>query len=420
MKRPHVQAIWATAEYIAYPLLMFSVTPFVLSSIGQRGYGQWVLVLAASGFGGVAGLGMGAATTKAVSAAKGGNNPESIRRTVRESLGVAAAGSVALGLIVMALASFLPAQFLNRIGGRHDAFAIAVAVVILVSADQVDTIYSGVLKGAGRFDLASRVDIAMRILTILCIAAALIFSAHLWAAILGSIFGGFMRAASKMFLVRRAFGVRFVLPRFPSRLRGGGLASFGAWVWLQSVGSALFSSVDRIVLGLWLGPESVAQYAVTVQLVQQVHAIPAAASAVVFPMVSAGTTSRVGVLRDALRHTAIVAVVACALAALAILYGRYAIELWLSSSHLVPDQRVIVVLAGSYVVLAMSAVPHYTLYGLGEPKTVAVANLAAGLSALFVAVLAIPGMGQMGGALSKCTYAVVVVALLVAGLLTKR
>ena len=89
------QSLWGMAEYFAYPLMMFIATPFFLAQLGAQQYGQWMLILAFTGFGGIAGLGMGTAAIKEVSAHRGRGDMPGAILSVRACLGVTLVSSFA-------------------------------------------------------------------------------------------------------------------------------------------------------------------------------------------------------------------------------------------------------------------------------------------------------------------------------------
>lgn len=83
---------WSTAEYVFYPLLMLAATPVYVALLGVTDYGLWMLVLAITGFGTAANLGMGTATIKFVAACRGRGDADRVAATVRQTLSIAILG----------------------------------------------------------------------------------------------------------------------------------------------------------------------------------------------------------------------------------------------------------------------------------------------------------------------------------------
>ena len=63
MKDNLIQGIWSVLEYLSYPIFIFLSTPYFLKTLGITSYGQWMWLVAITGVGGLAGFGIGPATT---------------------------------------------------------------------------------------------------------------------------------------------------------------------------------------------------------------------------------------------------------------------------------------------------------------------------------------------------------------------
>ena len=96
------QGTWSAIEYVAYPAIMFLAAPYFIQFLGADKYGQWMLLIALSSMGGLAGLGMGAATTKEISEQIGLNQDGSRKKTIGASLSIAIAGGSLLGALLLA------------------------------------------------------------------------------------------------------------------------------------------------------------------------------------------------------------------------------------------------------------------------------------------------------------------------------
>src|SRR5713101_2597504 len=105
---PHARnAGWGSVEYLFYPFLMLLATPIYVSTLGTTNFGLWALVMAITGLGGAANLGMGTAAMKYVSAYCGRGDIRGAQRVVEQTLAIAGAGGAAFALIVALMARWL-------------------------------------------------------------------------------------------------------------------------------------------------------------------------------------------------------------------------------------------------------------------------------------------------------------------------
>ena len=168
----------------------------------------------------------------------------------------------------------------------------------------------------------------------------------------------------------------------------------------------IFGQVDLLLIGAILGSRQLAYYAVCVQLAQQIHGLPAAAFAFLFPLISSRyeQTGRVGLQELFKRYMGLNVVFAAVLAAPLILFGRPILTLWMGSDFASHAHALLAILAVAYGLLSINVVPHYTLLGLGQVRFVSIANLAGGVLSLIGVAALLPIIGLTGAGVGRLLY----------------
>lgn len=400
------------AEYFAFPLMMFLATPFYLRWLGETQYGQWMLLLALNGLGGLAGLGMGSAATRDVAAARGRGDPDAALASVRAAFSVTLVSSLVVGLAVAAAGTWVGADLLSRMGDPMTVRFILMVAAVLICLEQLDTVFAGTLRGMERFGLSAGVEAVSKATLVLVALAAAYITRDVRIVIASAAAVTALRLLLKMGIATALLGS---VP-WPSGDRNAmsQVFAFGKWTWAQSLGSALFSSADRLLIGGVLGAEALARYSVCLQLAQQVQTIPAAGAQFLFPAVSRRREAGEEFQRLSSRASMAVVGLALLLALPLVVFADGILTLWVGAEMAGASAKVLVVLAISFAMLAACVGPFYVLLASGFERYLATTSIVAGVAAIVLTALAIPDFGIIGAAVGKAAYAVVIMVTLVA------
>jgi O-antigen/teichoic acid export membrane protein len=398
--------LWAIVEYAAYPFFMLVATPFFLRWLGAEQYGRWMLVLVFTGFGGITGLGMGIAATREVSSALGRDDKPDALACVRTCLAVTISSSLAFSLLILALGLAFGGRLFGKIGPWQEVWPLLVFAAGLVFLEQVDQVFAGALRGAQRFDLSARVETIAKLLSVIAALIAAKITGELTAVLTAIVAITLLRMTAKALFTAKLLSGPAYLPVWHAR-RAARIFRFGKWVWLQGMGSALFSTADRLLIGSLLGATSLSHYSVCIQLTQQIQSIPAAAAQVLFPTISNRMSAGQDFWPLATRGSLLVFAAAVVAGLLVIIFAHPLLLAWLGPEFADQDTFLLRLLAVSFMILAANVGPHFVLYGLGRSGIVAVVNLGAGLLALALAWITIPHWGILGGGSARLAYAAV-------------
>jgi len=407
MKDNLIQGIWSVLEYLSYPIFIFLSTPYFLKTLGITSYGQWMWLVAITGFGGLAGFGIGPATTKEISRLRGSDKLISLSYITRNSVGIAIAGILIITLLFLILIQILPFSWFAKIGSKSEILTLLLFAIIIIFFEQIDSVYTGVIKGFERFDLSAKIEVLSRLFSIiLCITVVhltpkiqVLFSAIVAATILRFFIKGFV--ASK--LVRK-----FVfLPSYNKEYYFE-LLNFGKWSWLQSFGSFMFAIMDRLIIGSFLGSNDLAKFSIFTQLTQQIHTLPSAASTILFPMISRSIESNKPYKTIVILAFFLLAALSMIIAILLILFGNSILQFWIPSFELIKDPKLFFILIFAFFLLSLCVVPHHTFFGLNRVKVIALSNIIAGIISATLCIFLVTRFGLLGIAYSKVIYSLII------------
>jgi O-antigen/teichoic acid export membrane protein len=397
------QGIWAIAEYFAYPLFMFAATPFFLRWLGEAQYGQWMLVLVFTGFGGLTGLGMGASAVKEVSAAAGRGDLEGAAVTTRVCLFVTLVSSFLFSALLLLGAYFFGERFFQRMGNWSDVWPLFTFASVLIFLEQIDQVFAGTIRGLQKFDLSARIEATAKLGTVVC-AVLIAFLLHsLPMVLLVVTMLTICRMGTKAYFASQLLKRAVYFPLW-NKVRALEIFSFGKWVWLQSMGSSIFSTADRLIVGSLLGSVDLARYSVCLQLAQQIQTLPAAGAQVLFPAISNRIGSGQNFRQLAIRGSLLVAAFVFVLGGGLWFFSGRILQAWVGADVALGSTPVLEMLTLAFVLLGINVGPHYGLYGMGRSGLVALINTVAGCLAVAIAIIAIQRFGLIGAAFARVGY----------------
>lgn len=400
-------ALYGGAEYVAMPVTMLLATPFLLHRLGVASYGLWMLTTAAITSSGFISTGFGDAALKYAATYRGQSDRKRLQDTLRVSLTINLVLGSALALLMWCLAPAAVRQLLKVdqtfYGSALVVFRIA-AVVLLIKS--VESVFVGALRAFERYGPAVQINIASRILTILCACALVIAGRGVVAILLATLVIAIVSALAQMIAVRVVAGALILYPSI-NQAAFAEVFNFGFFSWLQALAGCIFNYADRLLIGFMLGVSSVAYYSICVQAAQPIHGLIAAGLHFLFPHLSnrMSTASSARDLRPVIvRILAINVALAVALTLPLAVFSKLVLRLWMGPAVSQQAWMVLSVVAVGYCLLAFNITGHYALLALGEVRLVSMLNVLGGVVMLAGVILLAPRMGVVGAAIGRLFY----------------
>jgi O-antigen/teichoic acid export membrane protein len=404
-KTAAVNGIFGVVDYLLQPIAMLIAAPLLIRYLGMSQYGVLMLAIATVGAGNVFAASFGDAAVKHVSDCRGGKNLEAVKPIVRcvLSINVCLGGALASLLFI-----FAPAVArVMRMDGSSRSTAIQAlqigAIILLVRS--IESVFIGVLRGFEQYRAAALVTSSMRMLAI-AVSVLLAYLRHDVASIMTAILctvaaGAVLLAVS----IQSTIGPVLAWPSWDAR----GLSKvmpFGISAWLLGLSGMAFNQLDRLMVGLFLGPVEVGYYSVCAQATQPIHGVIAAGLHFLFPHLSMkAAAAEPAAIRQSVKRALICNLVLALLLSVPLtLFSRRFLTLWVGKDFAAHAWPVLALLSVAAGLLALNVTPHYSLLALGYIRYVALLNLIAGGAMLALMALMIPRFGIIGAALGRIGY----------------
>ena len=380
----------------------YFLTPFIIRTLGQEGYGTWTLITAITGYMSLLALGVPMASVRYLAQDVAQRDTEQMNRTIGTCVGLYLMIGGAALLVGGALALSFTVFFDVPAALHAQAFVAFVLMAVQVSAGFIGLLPEGIMYAHHDFVVRNLVRIAGVFLRLCLTIAALTIAGSLIALAVVQLASLAFDFGACWFLIRRRYpGVRFSLADFDrSVLRR--IFSFSLYVLLLAAGARLTFESDALVIGAMQGVESIPFYVVANSLILYVMDFVIAIAAVVSPMATTlSTAGQIDQLRDIfLRWSKVALSLTVMVGVFLIVLGPRFIGVWIDPSFEGPSGQVLqILMISSLVFLPIRGVAIPILMGIGKPKTPTIAFLISGVANVALSALLIGPFGLAGVAL---------------------
>ena len=362
------------AEQFLGPLILFILTPYIITTLGKMSYGLWVLLIAVSMFSQVACLGVTAWIAKAISESLALNHLSKVKEIVSSSFAFIL--SIFSALLIGTL---IVSPFIN---GETITATFIMLCVVSGLFNEIDNLFTNVTKGYELFHYS----LAMEMIGRICWGATVLLGVYTHHLMLFTCFAIVLKALVKyiffsVFVMRSTLFPLFCFQAFKARYNES------RWMFVQLLGGTSLSLFDRLLIPAVLGVNKLASYTPCIQLAQLAFSVPAAANQILMPMFSRFHSS--GKFPDKWFAMALTAAVLSALPCFVLfVFSQQILTLWISKAFSDENYMILNVLSISYALLSALSIFHFVMLGIGESKFVAKVNLFAGAMTMVATAIA--------------------------------
>jgi O-antigen/teichoic acid export membrane protein len=380
----------------------YVLTPFIIHTFGHEGYGTWTLITAMTGYMSLLALGVPMACVRYLAEHVAVHDTRAMNRMI----GSCTVLYLAIGLVSLLIGAVLTAVLTSiydiPIELRWEARFACAVMVLQVSSGFLGLLPEGILFAHHDFVTRNIVRIGAVILRLgltvglLTIQASLVLLAAVQLACLVFDF-----CVSLMLIHRRYPDVRIRLADFDWAMVRQ-IFSFSMYVLLLSAGARLSFETDALVIGAFLGVGAIPFYAVANSLVMYLMDFMVAIAAVVAPMATKlNAERRRADLTDIfLKWSKVSLSLSLAAGLFLIVLGPRFVAWWIGPEFEEPSGVVLqILMVSSLVFLPVRGVAQPLMMGLGKPKAITLAFLAAGVANVVLSVIMARPWGLAGVAL---------------------
>ncbi len=374
------------------------LTPFLIHRLGLEAYGVWVLGLTltfAGGYASLSELGVEGATVRYVAEASADDDLPALNRTVCTSLAVFCAVALVLAPIAVVLAH--PLALLFGVP-RHLLHAASICFA-LVGAQLVFELparaFVAVLEGTQNFIVYQGVELGRTVLQAVLYVLAVLQG---WGIVgLAAALAASSLAALLAFwiLSHRAVAGLHTSPFGARRSEFGRLVRFGGGVFALRLVSTVYNQMDRVIVGIALGPRPVGLYEIANKVNLGAATISSVSVSAVVPT-AASIRRETALVRDMFVRGSCYAT-ACSLpfAIAAFIFARPLLLCWIGPSA-VPASGAVRLFAAYEVLQMVNNVGSTMLYGVGQIRLPLIVNTIATLLNLALSIALVHPLGFQG------------------------
>lgn len=404
-------------------IISLLLTPFLVRSLGDEGYGIVALVSGLVGYSGVLYFGLGAAIVKFVAEHHAKDDQQSLNETVSTIFGVYLAFGVLCALLALAIAGPMPSLFNVPAHQANEARAMVMMMGLALLVQFPGSVYGGVVMGLQRFDVMNRYNFALLIArTIATVVAVSIRPTVLVVGVITMV----------SFIAEQALAYVFARQLLPElhvslslfrRERLTVLFTFSAQSFLFTLSEKLINYTDEFVISHALGPASVTYYVIPLRLVDYARDGIDRATLVLLPGVSeAAARKQIEVLQTLWRAGSKVAM--CFVMPVALVFfvwGHHVLSLWLTPGHADRGRESLFWLSAAFIAqVAGRALARPIFEGLGELTIPARLTIVEGALNLVMSVVLVRTWGIAGVAFATFVPAVINSALVLPYFVCRR
>ncbi len=403
MRKHLTNAAYGVLDYASFPFGMVLVAPIVLHRIGAPEYGLWMVSTAVVSAGGIIASGFGDANIQRVARLRGTGQMQRMIHTVRSILGINLALGSLLALLVWLAAPYAANHIAaSRMLPAEECLSSLRVASLLILVRAIETVSVSTQRAFEQYRSTVQISTVVRLLT-LAAAAMLALAGHRTVSILVAT-AIFMALGTVMQFrqAARLLGITSLWPAFePEATRA--LLKFGAFVWFQALGGVIFAQFDRILLGISLGAQAVAPYALCVQFAQPIIGLTASGLNFLFPYLS----GRVGSMSKEFLRGTLLKALACNLAAICccagglLLAGHPLLRIWAGPAVAQNAARILPLVVLGSALTGCSVTGIYALQALGWFRTVSIISLGSRAAMLPLMIFLLHKMGLEGLAISR-------------------
>jgi O-antigen/teichoic acid export membrane protein len=384
-------------------LLNLALTPLLVKLLGADAYGIRGLIISIIGYFALLDMGVNGAGTKFLAEYHAKGDKPLIQELLGTTLTTYLIAGVVGGMAVWLLAAWfstsvfkIPEQLQSQ---SIWAFRIA---GIGFTISMITWWGSAIPTGLQRFDVFNGISIGFGTITLLTNLLAAWLGYGIIGIVVANVFSNILAMSAYFFAANKLLPeikikLSFDAPMFRRTIM------FGIYMVLFRIFSIIFSQLDKTLIGIWIGTSALTFYLVPQSVAQIVHDVNAKLMQFIFPMASEFSASKEHnkLLQLFYRGANLSLVIGAGIAIPIIACASPLLSLWMSPEFAQKSTTVLMLLAATFFLSGLTAMPTSLLGGLGYPQIIPIGAMISGVVGTGLYLFLIKPFGINGAALAK-------------------
>lgn len=395
--RALTNSAWSIFSYIWPILFSILITPIVVTSLGIKEYGIYTFFNTVIALLGLLDLGISTAISKYLSEYHAQNDNEKTKKLLGTALTIFF-GIALIGFIIFIFGSLMPIFFNSFTQySKYSIGIIFAGMTFFVTV--ISSIYTITFTSLQRFDIGSKIGISLLTAQQLSILILVVFNYSVNEIFIIQFIISFIS-----FFIQRNLA-RKILPEIPKILswdvnEAKKCYKFGIVTFLNNIATTSLTYLDRLIMPFFLGPSSLTYYSLPGNITTRIPGISNSLSGILFPMTSSlyglGETEKIKNLY--IRSFRLITVIAAAITVTTIAYSYQIMQYWISIDFAEKASKVLIILAVTNFMLALSGPLSSFLLGLGKLKFLTTISIFMAIANTILLVVLLPISGITGAA----------------------
>jgi O-antigen/teichoic acid export membrane protein len=405
MKQHLRNAAYGMLDYAAYPIGMLALAPILVRSLGATRFGIWAFSMAVLNTGAILASGFGDANIQQIASSRGSGDDGRVEMCVRTTLST----HLLLGTL-LACAGFIGAPFMARRVAPNDVMMCTTTLQIAAGCillRALETVVVSTQRAFERYGEAVSLSVSARVLSLV---AAAILALHgesvIWILTASGVLL-IVGTVAQFVRLTRFLPWSSLIPGF-NRSNSRALLRLGSFTWLQSAGAAVFSQVDRVIVGVAFGAVTVGAYSICMQIAQPIAGSAASALHFIFPVLARTSSAGGPRLEKSIALAFLCNVVFVILTStLMLLCGEHLIRVWTTPAVAAAGAVMLPWAVAGAACVGLATTGVYSMLALGRAGAVVCTTVCSGAAMLVALGVLSHRYGILGIAVSRVVFGVV-------------
>jgi len=385
LSNKYVRAVTANILFFVFSTAFFlAVTPIALRIMGEDFYGLWAILCAIMMFSNVGSLGVGSIVNKFASElVEDIDKKEYLNQVFTSGILIVLPMALIIFFLLFISRNFIASAIIHDTNIQKQFSN----TLLIIGASMVPQFFSHVCQGLLLAQLENKtVRIIELIITVLLwvgsIIIVLIFGRNIvyigiWCFVY-SLISLFLYAIAIKKISKIFFRINNVLTKK--------MLKFSGYMFLESVSINLFSQVDRVIVGITIGPSIAGVYSIGTSVGSRLTTIVGQVTSVMIPYASLknSTNDQEKLFYIFRKLSKYVSLFIGLLGGLAVIWMPVLLSLWITPKFAMDYKNAFIILIVAYCLLTLCRPAHQTLTGLGKVKFTSLVYLFSSLGMLMI------------------------------------
>ncbi len=281
-KKSLSSAFWAFSESLAGPITLFLLASILVANIGIKNYGIFIFVTSLPLFFNFVGMGMNTAITYHIARKLPHSNLHHFRKVFSASLLIGLIGTLFFSVLILIISSMIAHKIIPDYFNLSTNFRFVPIGILILIFSQLDSILSSALKGLNQFKQSSVAELFIKFFYLIIITLVAIISKDVYFILSALAICSFASVIFR-YLFLRTFIKFIIIDMMTLKKCSAELLNVGKWMTLQNIAGNLYASLDKLIVGYFLGASQLGAYNILIMFAQLIHFIPASIFMFVMP-----------------------------------------------------------------------------------------------------------------------------------------